>query len=181
MVDAEVPARSRRQSGLTGIYLGLFATVWFSVPAAGGTLRVLLVVASIAALLTVVAGIAVLARAGRPAPGGRDRATDRRYLLVVAAEFAAAGLGALLLSGTGRSSYIPVLVAFVVGVHFFPLVEVLRDPRLKLLGAVVCAVALAALITGLATSVAPGLVAGTGTGLALLGYAILALAVTPAR
>jgi hypothetical protein len=179
-MDAGAPVRSRRQAGLTGLYLGLFATVWFSVPAAGGALRVLLVVASIAALLTVVAGITVLVRAGRPAPGGRDRATDRRYLLVVAAEFAAAGLGALLLSVAGRPSYIPVLVAFVVGVHFFPLVEVLRDPRLRLLGTVVCAVALVALVAGLATSVASGLVAGIGTGAALLGYAILALA-TAAR
>ncbi len=65
------------------------------------------------------------------------------------AEFAAVGLGALLLSLAGWSPYLPVLVAGVVGPHFFPLVPVLGDPLLRVLGA--------------------------GTGLALLGYAVVAL------
>ncbi|MEU8818403.1 hypothetical protein [Actinoplanes sp. NPDC048796] len=63
----------------------------------------------------------------------------------------------------------------MVGLHFFPLAPVLGSPRLRVLGAVVCAVALVALIAGLAGSVAPGLVAGVGTGLALLGYVVPAL------
>jgi hypothetical protein len=40
-VSTTVQTRSRRQAGLTALYLGLFATVWFSVPGAGGLLRTL--------------------------------------------------------------------------------------------------------------------------------------------
>ena len=181
MVTSTTLARSRRQAGLTGLYLGLFATAWFSVPSAAGMLRTLLIVGSVAGLLTAGCGLAVVARARRDGPVRRNRDTDRRYLLIVLAEFAAAGLGALLLSLADRPEYIPVLVAAVVGAHFFPLVRVLGDPLLRPLGIVICAVALVALVLGLTTPVNAGLVAGAGTGLALLGYAVTALAGTVRR
>lgn len=92
-----------------------------------------------------------------------------------------AGLGALLLVLAGWSALVPVLVGAVVGAHFVPLAPVLRDPWLRPLGAAVCAVAVAALIVELASSVSAGLVVGAGTGLLLLGYAVLALARTPGR
>ncbi|MFG1776984.1 hypothetical protein ACGFIG_11205 [Micromonospora sp. NPDC049048] len=165
--------QSRREAGLAALYLGVFATIWFSVPAAEQPLRALLVVASGAALVTAVVGAVVVARSRGDV--ARDRAADRRYLLIVLAEFAAAGLGAVLLAVVGWSEFIPVLVCAVVGLHFFPLVPVLRDPLLWLLGAALCVVALAGLITALVTAVAAGLVVGTGAGLLLLGYAVLAL------
>ena len=181
MVTSTAGIGSRRQAGLTALYLGLFATVWFSVPSADGVLRTLLVVGSVAGLLAAACGLAVIVRARGHGPARRDRDADRRYLLIVLAEFAAAGLGALLLSLVGRPEYIPVLVAAVVGAHFFPLVRVLHDPLLRPLGVVIGAVASAALVTGLATSVDAGLVAGAGTGLALLGYAVMALGATLRR
>ena len=181
MVSPATQRRSRQQAGLTGLYLGLLATVWFSVPAADGLLRSLLIGASVAALLTAVCGAAFVVAARRDGPLQRDRDADRRYLLIVIAEFAGAGLGALLLSLAGWSQYVPVLVAAVVGAHFFPLVRVLRDPFLRPLGAVICAVAFAGLVAGLSTSVSAGLVAGAGTGLALLGYAVIALIRTRKR
>jgi hypothetical protein len=175
VVSTVVRTRTRQQVGLTGLYLGLFATVWFSVPAAEGALHTLLVVGSVAALVTAACGIAVLMRARRDAAVRRDRDADRRYLLIVLAEFVAAGLGAVLLSLADRSEYIPVLVAAVAGAHFFPLVPVLDDPLLRPLGAVVCVAAFAGLVVGLTTSVPAGTVAATGTGLALLGYAVITL------
>ncbi|MFV2111231.1 hypothetical protein ACFHW0_02690 [Micromonospora sp. LOL_025] len=165
--------QSRRQAGLAALYLGVFATIWFSVPAAEQPLRALLVVASGAALVTAVVGAVVVARSRGAV--AHDRAADRRYLLIVLAEVAAAGLGAVVLALVGWSEYIPVLVCAVVGLHFFPLVPVLRDPLLRPLGAAMCVVALAGLVTALATAVPAGLVVGTGAGLLLLGYAVLAL------
>ncbi|RLK11973.1 hypothetical protein DER29_5243 [Micromonospora sp. M71_S20] len=165
--------QSRREAGLAALYLGVFATIWFSVPAAEQPLRALLVVASGAALVAAVIGAVVVARSRGAV--AHDRAADRRYLLIVLAEFAAAGLGAVVLALVGWSEFIPVLVCAVVGLHFFPLVPVLRDPLLRPLGAAMCVVALAGLVTALATAVSAGLVVGTGAGLLLLGYAVLAL------
>ncbi|SCG14808.1 hypothetical protein GA0070610_1023 [Micromonospora echinofusca] len=168
--------QSRRQAGLAALYLGVFATIWFSVPAAEQPLRAVLVVASGAALVTAVVGAVVVARSRATAADvARDRAADRRYLLIVLAEFAAAGLGAVLLALVGWSEFIPVLICAVVGLHFFPLVPVLRDPVLWLLGAAMCVVALAGLVSALATAVSAGLVVGTGAGLLLLAYAVLVL------
>ncbi|MER7417244.1 hypothetical protein ABT346_10730 [Micromonospora peucetia] len=172
---SRIEFQSRRQAGLAALYLGVFATIWFSVPAADQPLRALLAVASGAALVTAVVGAVVVARSRGTGDVARDRAADRRYLLIVLAEFAAAGLGAVVLSLAGWSEFIPVLICAVVGLHFFPLVPVLRDPRLWLLGAAMCVVALAGLVTALASAVSAGLVVGTGAGLLLLGYAVLAL------
>ncbi|WP_433386951.1 hypothetical protein [Micromonospora sp. KLBMP9576] len=165
--------QSRREAGLAALYLGVFATIWFSVPAAEQPLRALLVVASGAALVTAVVGAVVVARSGQAAT--RDRDSDRRYLLIVLAEFAAAGIGAVGLALAGLSEFVPVLVCAVVGLHFFPLVPVLRDPLLWPLGVAMCVVALAGLVTALASAVPAGFVVGIGAGLLLLGYAVLAL------
>ncbi|MEV4483547.1 hypothetical protein [Micromonospora coxensis] len=168
--------RSRRQAGLTALILGVFATIWFSVPAAEEPLRTLLVVASGAALLTALAGAAVVLRAGRAAAAlPQDRRADRRYAIIVAAEFAAAALGAALLSAAGQGEYVPVLICAVVGVHFVPLAPVLRDRLLVPLAAAMCLVALAGLVVALASSTPAALVVGTGAGLVLWGYALLAL------
>ena len=168
-----------RQTGLTALYLGVFATLWFSVPRAEQPMRSLLVAGSIAAILAAVAGAVVAARAPSAGDPTRDRAADRKYLLIVAAEVVAAALGALLLALAGRSAFTPVLIGAVVGAHFIPLAPVLRDPGLRPLGAAVVVVALAALVVELASPVSGSLVAGAGIGVLLLGYAVAALARTP--
>ncbi|MEU4713590.1 hypothetical protein AB0F73_08055 [Micromonospora purpureochromogenes] len=172
-------AASRRQAGLTALYLGVFATIWFSVPAADPPLRAALVVASGLALLTALLGAVVVARTGRAAAAlPRDRAADRRYGVIVAVEFAVAVLGALALAGLGWSEFVPVLVCAVVGLHFVPLAPVLRDRLLVPLGVALCLVALAGLVVALTSSVQAGLVVGTGAGLLLWGYAARALLAT---
>jgi hypothetical protein len=163
---------NRHRAGLTALYLGIFATIWFSVPSAGPPLSTLLVVGSIASLVAAVLGGVVAVRAPKPP---RDPAADRRYLAIFGAELLAAGLAAGILALSGAPAYIPVAVGAVVGLHFVPLAPVLHDPGLKVLGAAVCVVALAALIVGVASTVSPAQVVGTGTGLLLLAYAVVAL------
>ncbi|MGW9198392.1 hypothetical protein [Micromonospora chersina] len=165
----------RRQAGLTALYLGVFAAIWFSVPKADPPLRSLLVVASVGALLAAAVGAVLVARAGRRPAGERDRAADRRYGLVVAAEVAVGLIGALLLATAGLTAYVPVLVCAVVGVHFVPLAPVLNDRLLVPLGVAVTLVALAGLVVDLVSGVSAGLVVGTGAGALLLAYAVLAL------
>lgn len=165
-------ASVRRQAGLTALYLGIFATAWFSVPENKPPLGVFLVVGSIVAMVTAGAGIVLLVWSRADGPVPRDAAADRKYLVIFAAELAAAGFGAVLLAETGRSEYIPVFIGAVVGVHFWPLAPVLKEPALRMLGVAVCVAALAGLIAGPVSSVPPGTVAGAGIAVLLLGYAL---------
>jgi hypothetical protein len=175
MVDAK--PSSRRDSGITALILGLFAIAWFSwgPPSPSAGLRIALSVGASAALA--VALIGAFRACGSPRAGGalHDRAARRRYGLVVGIEFALAGLGAAALGPAGAADYIPVWVCAVVGLHFFALARVLAAPALRLLGAEVTTVAVAGLLVGALTATAPSSVTGPGTGLALLGFAMLVL------
>lgn len=85
----------------------------------------------------------------------RDRAVRRRYGIVVGLEFALLGAGAAVLAIGGLAKWIPVWICADVGIHFIPLSRVLGEPSLVILGVLLSAVALAALITGLISAVAP--------------------------
>src|SRR5262249_41076119 len=64
----------------------------------------------------------------------------------------------------------PVWICFGVGAHFFPLATTLQNPTLRPLGALLIAVAAAALVTGLVSAVAPSTVTGVAAGLCLLAF-----------
>jgi hypothetical protein len=76
---------------------------------------------------------------------------------------------------TGLYQWVPVWICFGVGVHFFPLASALQDPTLRPLGALLIAVAAAALVTGLASAVAPSTITGVGAGLCLLAFGFATL------
>jgi len=170
--------RSRRDRGMTTLIEGFFGFVWFGWAQATASpgLRTWLAVAGVAAALVALAG-GVQAFRG-PASAGvlHDRQARRRYGVAVGVEFALAGVGAAVLAVAGQGDFIPVWVCAVVGVHFLPLASLLEDRLLVALGVSVTAVALVALVAGLATSVAPGTVTGVGAGTLLTGFAVAALA-----
>jgi hypothetical protein len=175
--------RPRRDLGLTALIEGFFAFVWFGwgQANAGPGLRVGLAVAGVVAALVAVAG-GIQAFRGPPSTGVlHDRQARRRYGVTVGVEFGLAGVGAAVLAAAGQSDFIPVWVCAVVGVHFFALARLLEDPLLVPLGASVTAVALVALVAGLATGVAPSTVTGVGAGTLLTGFALAALAGTRAE
>jgi hypothetical protein len=76
---------------------------------------------------------------------------------------------------TGYYQWVPVWICFGVAVHFFPLASVLRNPTLRPLGVLLAAVAVAALVVGLASAVAPSTVTGLGAGLCLLAFGLATL------
>ena len=84
---------------------------------------------------------------------------------------ASPGLSAVLTAG----SVLSALVAIAGGAHFFALAPLLEDRMLIPLGALTTAVAVTALVTGLATPTAPSSVTGAGAGTLLLVFAALAL------
>jgi hypothetical protein len=163
---------------MTALILGFFAMTWFGwgQAAASGALSAALAVGSVAAVVAARLGARRALR--RPSAESVLHRGDawRRFGIVLAVEFALAGVGAGLLGVTGAADYITVWICAAVGLHFFPLASVLGDPALRWLGAAVTTVAVAALLAGMFARVPPSSVTGAGTGLALLACAILALA-----
>lgn len=75
---------------------------------------------------------------------------SRRYAIVVGADFAAVVLGAGALIAMGQERFVPVWIFAVAGVHFIPLVAVLRAPLTRWLGAGLTTVAAADRFVGIA-------------------------------
>lgn len=180
----EAGRRTVRDLGVTALVLGFFGSAWFgwgSGDAPPGWQPVL-IVGSVASIVAAVLG-AVLAfqswRTGSVMAG--DAAANRRYGIIVGIEFGTAFLGAAVLGLLGRPEFVAPWVALVVGVHFVPLAPVLHDPFLVPLGALVAAVAVAAVVAGLTTSVAASFVTGLGAGTLLLVAAVVALAAVVRR
>ncbi|WFF04625.1 hypothetical protein O7622_16200 [Micromonospora sp. WMMD1076] len=169
--------QSRRDGGITALVEGFFAASWFGWGQADppAWLTPWLTVGSIAALLVAAVGAVVGFTSPASTAAINNRAAGRRYGIIVGVEFALAGLGAALLGVLGLPAYIPVWICAVVGVHFLPLTAVLRDRNLIALGVLLTATAVAALIAGLATAVAPSTVTGVGAGLFLSVFGAVAL------
>lgn len=172
------PATAAQPNGfLTALYLGVFAAAWFSWgdATAPDALSDLLRGSAWLALAVAVAGAvsAVLRRSTARTP--RDRAADRRYLLIVIIEFAVAGMGAGVLNASDHAAYTPAFVGVVVGLHFLPLVKIVHDPLLAGLGVAVTAVAVVAAVAQAATDTAAGTVAGVGIGALLLVFGMYRL------
>ena len=162
---------------LSALILGLFAAAWFGW-AHGGTPNswaIALNVASIVCVLVAAFG-AVRVWRGRRHDGTRnDPGVNRRYGIVVGISYAVLGAGAAVLGVTGHPEFVAPWVAFVVGVHFWALVPVLRDRSLIPLGIVVVAVAVGAVVFDLTTSASAVGITGVGTGAALLVAALYGL------
>jgi hypothetical protein len=162
-----------RDVAVTAAILGFFASAWFGWaqerPPAGW--RRFLIAGSVAALLTLVAGGLL---AWRHWGDGTvfDAEVGRAYGIVVGIEFGAAGLGAVVLALIRRAPMIPVWVAFVVGVHMFPIAALFGFGLLHVTGALITVVALAAVPVARARSLAPSAVVGAPAGTILLATAL---------
>jgi hypothetical protein len=95
----------------------------------------------------------------------------RQYGIIVGVEFGIAAGGAAVLTLRGHSEHVAAWVCLVVGVHLWPMTQVLKNPSLVALGALLTAVTVVAVLVSRRTGVAPSAVTGAGAGMALLGFA----------
>jgi hypothetical protein len=170
--------QSGRARGIAAAIEGYFAAAWFGWAMASVVPRLLMRLLQIGTglgILVVIAGIVLAVRSPAQSTPMRDRAVRRRYGIVVGLEFALLGAGAAVLAISGLAKWIPVWICAGVGIHFIPLSRVLGDRFLVILGVLISAVALAALVTGLTSAVAPGTITGAGAGLCLLVSAAITL------
>ncbi|GIH18881.1 hypothetical protein Raf01_70530 [Rugosimonospora africana] len=170
--------RTRRDLGVTALVEGFFAAAWFGwgQQAQVAGLEVWLDIGSVVALLVAVGGAVIGLRSPASTAVLHDRSAGRRYGITVGIEFGVAGVGAWVLGAAGQAEFIPVWVCAIVGLHFFALAPILRDRTLVPLGVLTCAVAVAALVVGLATGLDASTVTGVGTGCCLLAFGGYALA-----
>jgi len=170
-----------RARGVTAVVEGFFAFVWFGwgQAAAPSWLVVPFAVGTGLGALVAVVGVVVAARSTDRLAAASDPAVRRRYGITVGVEFGLLGVGAAVLGLTGLVRWIPVWVCVVVGLHFFPLSRVLVNPSLRPLGALITAAAAAALVVGLASTIAPSTITGPGAGLCLLTFGAATLLSRP--
>jgi len=165
-----------RDAAMTAVIFGFFATVWFGWAQENPppSWRRLLVAGTAIAGLTAAGG---LARALLHWSDGTvfDDATGRAFGIVVGVEFAAAAIGAGVLAATGRARWTPVWIAFVVGVHLFPVAVILEYPAIHVVAALVTAASLVAIPVARARSLTPSAVVGAGSGASLTLGAVFSL------
>ncbi|MGH3423861.1 MAG: hypothetical protein ACRDO8_03975 [Nocardioidaceae bacterium] len=171
MTDARArDEASARDAAMMTLFLGFFASAWFSWAQAAppDPWRAPLDIAAFAALaVAVVGGV----QAWRHRSDGSVLAAPgamRAYNIIVAVEFASCALGALALGWSGHAQYIPVWVALVVGAHFWPLAPLLANRLLVPLGAVLVVAAAAGLAAGVSDTMTPSAPTGAVAGASLL-------------
>ena len=163
-----------RDRGITVAIDGFFAMAWFGWGQASAPAPLAAVLWSglgLAALLTITGVILASRATGRPSLM-TDRAARRRYGIIVGLEFSVLGAGAAALGATGQYRWVPVLICFGVGLHFFPLAPVLGNPSLRPLGALLILVAAVATVIGLNSEIMLSLIVGPGAGLCLLIFGV---------
>ncbi|MCD0443907.1 hypothetical protein LO763_09750 [Glycomyces sp. A-F 0318] len=104
-----------------------------------------------------------------------DESTGPVFGVIVGVEFAAAGLGAGLLAWRRRADLMSAWIAFVVGVHLFPVAVVFEIPALHVTAALVTVASIASVFVARAKSLTVSAVVGATTGPVLLVSAVLAL------
>jgi hypothetical protein len=171
-------AEHLRDAAATAAVFGFFAPSWFGwaqeAPPPGW--RRPLIAATAFSGLVCLTG-ALLAWRSWSDGTAFDDDTARSFGIVVGIEFAAAGLGAVLLAVRRHRELIPVWIAFVVGVHLFPVAVLVRYPAIHVVAALITVAAVVSVPVARSRSLTPSAVVGTATGTVLLAGALFSVAV----
>jgi len=173
---ARVMAAYLRDAAMTAAIFGFFASGWFgwAQDAPPPRWSRWLGCGSIASLAVAVAG-GILGWQHWSDGTVFGPETGRDFGIVVGIEFAVAGIGAGLLALRKHTDLIPAWVAFVVGVHLFPVAAILGYPVIYVVAALVTLVSLVAIPVARSRSLAVSFVTGLGSGVALLAGAVYSL------
>lgn len=168
-----------RDAAMTAVIFGFVTMGWFgwAQEAPPERMRKWLGIGSGAGIAIALAG-GVIAWRNWDAGSAIDAETGPRFGVIVGIEFGLAGLGAGLLIWRGLGAWIAPWIAFVVGVHFYPLAPLLKEPLLYVTATLVTLGALAAAGIAWKRKLTPSYVNGviTGSLLGLSGAVALATA-----
>jgi len=165
-----------RDLAATAVIFGFFASSWFgwAQEAPPRRWRGFLAAGSVTSILTAIVGGLLTWRHWSDGTAF-DEDTSRAFGVVVGIEFAAAALGSVLLAVRGRRDLISAWIAFVVGVHLFPVAALIGYPMIHLVAALITAASLAAIPIARARKMTVSAVVGAPTGLILLAAAIFSV------
>ncbi|MEU5566860.1 MULTISPECIES: hypothetical protein [Micromonospora] len=171
-----------RDLAATAVIFGFFASSWFgwAQEAPPRRWRGFLAAGSITSILTAIAGGLLTWRHWNDGTAF-DEDTSRAFGIVVAIEFGAAALGSVLLAVRRRSDLISVWIAFVVGVHLFPVAALIGYPMIHVVAALITVASLVAIPIARARKLTVSAVVGAPTGLILLAgalFSVISAAVT---
>ncbi|GAA4954390.1 hypothetical protein [Actinoplanes utahensis] len=162
-----------RDLAVTAAVFGFFAATWFGWAQEGPPRpwRRYLIAGTVVSYLVMLAGIVL---AWRHWDDGTVFTADssRTFGIVVGIEFGAAAAMAVLLTVMRRKELIPVWIAFIVGVHLFPVAAIIEYPLVHVTAVLVTAVVLASLPFARKRRLPVSAVVGAGTGVVLLAAAI---------
>jgi hypothetical protein len=162
-----------RDSAMTALIVGFFASSWFGwaqerPPAAW---RSPLIAGAVLSFFVAVVGAVFAWRGWSGGSALSEPGAMRHYGIILGVEFGVAAAGAAGIALRGRPEYIAPWICLVVGVHFWPMATVLKSPPLNVLGGVLTAVAVVAVLVSRRTGLAPSAITGVGAGVTLLSYA----------
>lgn len=165
-----------RDAAAVGAVLGYFASSWFGWALDGPprAWRGWLIAGAVMSVLVAVASSLVVWQHWSDGTVF-DAATSQQFGIVVGVEVTLCGLGAWLLSRTGRSELVSGWIALIVGLHFFVLAPLLSLPLLHIVAAAMTIAALAAVPVARRTSITVSTVSGTASGAILLTAAAFSL------
>jgi hypothetical protein len=169
------PEHLRDAAGLAAVF-GFFAMAWFgwAQEAPPKSWAKYLGAGSVLSILVAAGGGLLLWRHWNDGTVFNDE-TGRQFGILVGIEFAAAGLGAGLLAWRKQADLIPAWIAFVVGVHLFPVAVVLEIPAVHVVAALVTVAPIAAVPVAKAKGLKVSAVVGPAAGTILVTAALLSL------
>lgn len=161
----EAPEGTERIGAIACWAFGIAWAIWGITGLSGGA-----VLAGVAVIAVALAGLSAVTafRAGATSRPRRLPADwQRRYNLLVLAEFVIIFLASLALGRTGHAELIPAAICLVVGIHFFPLASIFDMPPYRWTAIALCVVA----------AIGAGLlgVTGAATGRAVVGLGAAAV------
>ncbi|GAA3383192.1 hypothetical protein GCM10020369_08130 [Cryptosporangium minutisporangium] len=158
---------------MTALILGFFASAWFAwaQEKPPETWKKPLMIAGALSLVVAAIGAFSAWRHWNDGSALSEPGAMRRYGIIAGVEFGIAAVGSIVLVLSRHRPLIPAWICLVVGVHFWPMASVLKNPSLLILGAILCVVAVAAVLLARRSSLLPSAYAGVGAGTALLGFA----------
>lgn len=168
----EAPEGTERIGAIACWAFGIAWAIWGLTGVAGGA--TLAVVAIVALALAAGAGVIALRSGGSSRPRRLPENWQRRYNMLVLAQFGIIFLASLTLGRAGYPELIPAAICLIVGLHFFPLAGIFDMAPYRWTAIALCVVAIIGAGLSVVTGAAPvRAVVGFGAAAVLWATAVL--------